>query len=207
MITKTYLEKLELHQVFDLAKFIVTENCKHHSKTALKAIAKEDVNRIYQEEVNFYKNAETYICKDKQGAINGAIRVLKWNYTDVLPLQKIFGINPYLAINTPDVNAVYHIGRFAIRQGARDINLLKQLMVCAIKPICMHKNNIAFAECDSKLLRTLNLLGINTTVIGKPVTYLGSETIPIIMNYQGLITFYNKNVHLVNTIPKSIAKA
>ena len=195
---RNYLEKLQKTQLLDLAEFVVTENFKHHSNNILPKDYKNDVNAIYKEEIDFYKNSEVFTTKDYRGFILGAIRVLKWNYTDVLPLQKFFGINPLLAINKPNVNDIYHIGRFAVRKDVRDINLFKKLLVCVAEIICSHSENIAFAECDSKLLRMLSLLGVKTTVIGKSVNYLGSETIPIAMTYDGIIDFYNTNNHLVD---------
>jgi hypothetical protein len=202
ILTKNYLEKLQENQLLDLAKFVVTENFKHHSKNCLPIEYQKDVNSIYREELDFYKNSDIYTSKNPSGSILGAIRVLKWNFTDVLPLQNIFGINPLLVINQSNINNIYHIGRFAIKKDLGDINLFKQLMVCAITPICKHKENIAFAECDSKLLRILNLLGIKTTVIGESINYLGSETIPIAMMYAGVINFYNENKHLVADVLK-----
>jgi hypothetical protein len=197
ILAKNYLEKLQENQLFELAEFVVSENFKHHSNNNLPNDYMNDVNSIYKEELNFYENSEVYTTKDYSGSILGAIRVLKWNYIDVLPLQKIFGINPLLAINKPDINNIYHIGRFAVKKDVRDINLFKKLLVCVAELICSHNGNIAFAECDSKLLRILNLLGVKTTVIGDSVNYLGSETIPIAMDYEGIIGFYNKNKHLV----------
>lgn len=70
-------------------------------------------------------------------------------------------------------------------------------MVQAIAPICKNKNSIAFAECDSKLLRIMLAMGIKATVIGESVNYLGSETIPVCMTYEGLIDFYNDNKKLL----------
>ena len=199
LLTKNYLTKLEANQLFDLAKFIVKENFKHHSNDILPQNYENDIDAIYQEELKYYNNSETFVTKNYLGVIVGAIRVLKWNYLDTLPLQKIFGINPLLTIATENnkINNIYHIGRFAIKKEVSDINLFKQLMVCAIAPVCAHKGNIAYAECDSKLLRVLSLLGIKTMVIGEPIIYLGSETIPIVMDYNGLIGFYNKNKILV----------
>jgi len=72
---------------------------------------------------------------------------------------------------------------------------------------------VAFAECDSKLLRTLNLLGVKTQIIGKPITYLGSETIPIKLTYRGTIDFYNKNKDLLQkereiyNLPQSVVSS
>ncbi len=72
-------------------------------------------------------------------------------------------------------------------------------MVCAIAPICEQKNGVAFAECDSKLLRIMSLLGIKAEIIGDSINYLGSETIPISMSYEGLKDFYFNNKYLVTS--------
>ena len=77
------------------------------------------------------------------------------------------------------------------------MNLFKKLLVCVAKSICNHDGNVAFAECDSKLLRILKLLGVKAMAIGESVNYLGSETIPIAMTYDGIIDFYKKNKHLL----------
>lgn len=197
ILTENYLEKLQKNQLFDLAEFVVVENFKHHSGNIMPKEYKNDINAIYNEELNFYENSEIFAIKDSFGAISAAIRVLKWNYIDILPLQRIFGINPLVVINKPDINNIYHIGRFAVSKDVRDINLFKKLLVCVSRLICEHKGNVAFAECDNKLLRVLNLLGVKTMVIGDSVNYLGSETIPIAITYDGVIDFYTKNKTLV----------
>jgi len=196
VLTKNHLEKLGQHQLSKLAEFIVLENFVHHADGVTPEDYKNDVKSIYREEMKYYDNSEIYVAKDYLGSILGSIRVLKWNYMDLLPLQKIFGINPISAME--NANEIFHIGRFAIKKDVRDIKLLKQLMVNAIAPVCQHKGNVAFAECDSKLLRTLTLMGIEITVLGESVNYLGSETIPISMSYDGLINFYNKYKGLVS---------
>ncbi|WP_075341694.1 hypothetical protein [Tenacibaculum agarivorans] len=200
MITKNYhLERLSKNQVSNLAEFIVLENFKHHTNQVPKNYQNE-VNDIHQEEMKFFHNAEIFVSKDLLGTINGAIRVLKWNYKDILPIEKIFGINPLNYIVNKNVNHIYHIGRFAINSSLRDINLFKKLMLCAIAPVCKDQNNIAFAECDNKLLRVLNLLGIKAEIVGESIHYLGSETIPIALTYDGLINFLNTNKRLLNEL-------
>ncbi|WP_299617567.1 hypothetical protein [uncultured Tenacibaculum sp.] len=211
--SKNYLQKLEINQIINLAEFIVLENYKHHANETLPSNHKEDIDAIYYEELNYFNDSQIFVSKDMLGTINGAIRVLQWNFKDTLPLQKIFGIHPLMAVKNDRVNNIFHIGRFAINKSIGDINLFKKLMVCAIKPVCEHKDNVAFAECDSKLLRVLRLLGIKATIIGKPIHYLGSETIPVALSYDGLINFYNKNKSLVTvetnynnteSLPKSV---
>jgi len=68
----------------------------------------------------------------------------------------------------------------------------------AITPVCKEENSLAFAECDSKLLRVMNIMGIKTEVIGDSIDYLGSKTIPVSMNYNGLKDFYIANQYLVS---------
>lgn len=206
ILSNNYLEKLPKNQLLNLAKFIVIENFKHHSNNVLPPNYQDDINVIYKEELRYYENSEIYTTKNSSGTILGAIRILKWNYIDILPLQKIFGINPLLAISNPNINNIYHIGRFAVNKDVKDITLFKKLLICVAKLICMDHGNIAFAECDSKLLRVLRLLGVKIKVIGKSVNYLGSETIPIAMSYEGSIDFYNKNKHLVENISENTLK-
>jgi len=197
-IERNYPTNLGKGQILDLAKFIVTENFKHHSNNVLPQDYEDDINAIHEEEIKYIDNSEIFVVKNDTDEITGAIRVLKWNYSDVLPIQKIFGINPLLAITNYNVNEIFHIGRFAIQKESKDVNLFKKLMVCAIAPVCAHKGNIAFAEIDSKLLRVLRLLGIKASVIGESIEYLGSETIPVAFTYDGLIDFFNKNKSLVS---------
>lgn len=202
-LAKNYLEKLHKNQLLDLAEFIVTENFNHHSDNLPKDY-KSDVQDIYQEELKFYENSHVLSTRDQEGSITGAIRVLKWNFIDELPIQKIFGINPLLAIHQPNVNDIYHIGRFAVKKGVNDLNLFKRLLAFVAKLICNNKGNLAFAEIDSKLLRLLHLMGVKTMVIGESINYLGSETIPIMMTYDGVINFYNKYKHLIDDAPISM---
>lgn len=199
ILKKNFLEKLNTNEMLNLSKFVVAENFKHHSNNILPKHFEKDVKSIYKEEMNYKRNSEIFVSKNYLGEILGSIRVLKWNNVDVLPIQKIFGIKPKSITNNKNLNSIWHIGRFAIKKNVQNITLFKQLMVCAIAPICKDKKSIAFAECDSKLLRILLLLGIKATIIGKSINYLGSETIPILMTYDGLIDFYNKNIGLVPT--------
>lgn len=210
--SNNYLEKLTFDQLPNLAEFIVYENFSQHLDTGLEDYNRNEINEILKEEERFFENAQVYAEKDILGNINGAIRILKWNRRDVLPIKKIFNIDPHLWLeNNPQIE-IYHIGRFAIKKEIRDINLFKKLMVCAIAPVCERNHNIAFAEIDAKLLRVLNLLGIKTVTIGNSINYLGSETIPVSMSQEGLLGFFNKNkslvsenilTHSVNIIKKS----
>ncbi len=197
ILTKNYLERLTTNEVYNLSKFVVEENFNHHTnKNGFKSI-KKDIKSVYKEEVKYMQNSKIFVSRDSLGGITGSIRILRWNFIDKLPIQSLFGINPLLTIEDKPFNDIWHIGRFAIKKEVKDANLFKKLMVCAISPVCGHTENIAFAECDSKLLRVMSLLGIKAKVVGKSINYLGSETIPVSFSYTGLIGFYEENKHLI----------
>lgn len=195
-----YFEKLELFQLSELSKFIINENFNHHCCGDLPVSYNNDLKAIYTEEKKYFNSSSIFVARELFGEIQGTIRILKWNYKDILPIQKIFNINPLETLSSDEKQLpIWHIGRFAIKKGIKDLNLFKKLMVYAISPICESKTGIVFAECDSKLLRIINLLGIKTCVIGNSINYLGSETIPVSMNFHGLIGFYMKYKSLVDT--------
>lgn len=199
-INQNYLQRLELDQLTELAKFVVEENFNHHCENVSAEKIDTDTEEVYNEELNYFKDSEIFVAKDFSGNIQGSIRVIKWDYETKLPLQKIFDINPLNVLNlSENLSSVWHIGRFATKRNIKDKTLFRKLMVCAIAPLCEQKKGIAFAECDSKLLRIMNLLGIQAEVIGSSIHYLGSETIPIAMSYDGLKKFYADNKFLITS--------
>jgi hypothetical protein len=200
IITQSYLEQLQLDQLTELAKFVVEENFNHHSENVNSQEIVKDTQEVYDEELKYFKDSEIFVAKDFSGNIQGSIRVIKWDYKSKLPIQKLFNINPLNILNnSKKTYSVWHIGRFATKRNINDRNLFRRLMVCAISPICKQKKGVVFAECDSKLLRIMNLLGIKAQVIGNSINYLGSETIPVAMSYDGIKDFYFNNKNLVKS--------
>lgn len=112
------------------------------------------------------------------------------NCSNILPIEKIINVNLNEII--PNENCeIWHIGRFAIKKGVdtKSFNVFKSLMAHAINEVCKTENSVAVAECDSKLLRILNLLGLETTILADPISYLGSETIPVLFTHKSLRRF------------------
>ena len=178
-----------------MSNFVVTENYKHHNVFGINSSATE-IQEIYQEEMTF-ENSKIFVTKDYYDSIIGSIRVMKWNGTNVLPIQKLFNLNLREIIS--ENSEIWHIGRFAIKKGVdnRGFNLFKSLMVFAINEVCKNENSVAIAECDSKLLRILNLLGLETITLADPIFYLGSETIPVLFTHESLRSFLEVNEYLM----------
>lgn len=182
--------------LFDLAQFVVEENYKHHDIFNIKR-SKDEILEIYQEELTF-DNSKIFVTKDYYNSIIGSIRVMKWNRSNILPVEKIFKVNLNEIIIDENCE-IWHIGRFAIKKGVdtKGFKIFKSLMAYAINEVCKTENSVAVAECDSKLLRILNLLGLETTVLADPIFYLGSETIPVLFTHKSLTRFLEGNNHLL----------
>jgi len=199
MKSQNYFEKLEMDQLSELANFVVNENMSHHTDNEEETEHIQDmITKMYYEDLNLFFNSEFFVSKDSSGEIEGVIRIVKWDYNQELPIQKLFQIDPLKLSNRKRRTPIWHIGRFATRKNIGDRLLFKKLMVYAIAPLCRKKRGLAFAECDSKLLRAMKLLGIKAKVLGKSINYLGSETIPISLDYEGLKEFYQQNKRLIH---------
>lgn len=200
-------------QLTDLAEFVVSENVRHHSENIYPANYISEINSVLEEERMFFQNSNVYVSRDYNNDIIASIRILRWDGKERLPIQKLFGINPLASVSYAD-SQIWHIGRFAIKKGVRNIKLFKKLIICAITPICQDENSVAFAECDSRLLKVLLALGIHAVPLDKSIKYLSSETIPIRMDFKALIGFYQENKSLVSenccslkTIERGLAKS
>ena len=177
----------------ELAKFVVKENYKHHKACETGENVSEEVKSIYEEELSLAKASQIYIVENNNDQMIGCIRVTKWDKKSFLPIHKIFNINPLDYIEETKNTSFWHIGRFAIDSYANisTISLFKILMMYAIYPIYQEQDGYMIAEVDSKLLRVINLLGMDTVRLSDGIHYLGSETIPVYAGKEGLSKFYH----------------
>jgi len=136
----------------------------------------------------------------KNSEIVGSVKVTRWNENSLLPIQKLFNIDPTGFIND-GFSSVWHIGRFAISKSEKEgAKLLRKLIAIAVYPICEANNSIMLAECDSKFVRVLNLIGLKTETLAPGINYLGSETLPVYSTQEWLTFFLNKSSHYENAV-------
>lgn len=190
--------RLDKENLYELAEFVVRENYKHHVGVFSSESIMEEIYNVYQEELQYVDYSMIFVVRNSAGKIIGSIRVFKWDRKTILPLQKIFGINPLKIIHQERDYSYWHIGRFAIDSfaGIPTITLFKQLMVYAIHPIVCDDKSYMIAETDSKLLKVMNVLGIETIQLGHSINYLASETIPVCSSKNGLLLFYKHYANL-----------
>lgn len=147
-----------------------------------------------------FENSKFYVAL-LYGKIIGSVKVTLWDGESLLPLEKLFGIK---CCDLPFADQlIWQVGRLAISKNYNPsgINLLKQLLTIAVHRICKYSDSVMLAECDKKLLRILNLLGIRTETIAPGIQYLGSETIPIYSTYEWLSAFLKDNLY-INEVSK-----
>ncbi|MBR4846118.1 MAG: hypothetical protein IKU98_06830 [Bacteroidaceae bacterium] len=193
--TESYtIWKISTENLFELAEFVVRENYKHHVGHYTDEEIRHEIELVYQEELLYADTSIAFLVRNLEGRTIGSIRIFKWDRHQILPIQKLFGINPLTSIHAGEEYSYWHIGRFAIDSfaGISTLTLFKQLMVYAIHPIIQTEQSYMVAETDSKLLKVMNALGIQTTQLGESLNYLASETIPVCSSREGLIPFYNR---------------
>lgn len=186
--------------LYDLARFIVLENYKHHQKLSDETqLCFDEIQGVYNEEVQYFSQSKIFVARNYENKIVGAIRVMKWNKKDELPITKLFGIDSINGTSLKDNNAcIWHVGRFAVSSdlGRGGLSLFRVLMMYAVAPICKQENGIMIAECDSKLFRTVSSLGMDVIALNEGIEYLGSVTIPMYATSKGLTEFVIRNCSL-----------
>lgn len=200
------LRRASQESLYEVASFVVRQNYQHHASANVpeKDELKVEIQRIYEEELTYFPYAVLYIVLDKKGELIGSIRVMKWNKEVLLPLQYLFGINPLEIIPIPNAS-FWHIGRLAV--SSSHTGLFKQLMLLAITPIFQEACGYMLIECDRKLLKVMNLLGLKTQCMGDSLFYLNSETVPAYASHEGLRGYYERFAPLYGVfVPEEFMK-
>ena len=179
----------------EIADFVVRENYSHHMYSFTEEDINKDIKSVLEEEVYLYDDkSHIYIARDSSGKMIGCIRSFHWDKHKILPIEKVYGINPLSAIHKEAKYNYWHIGRFAVAKdsGMSTLTLFKRLMALAVKPIVEDKYSYMIAEIDSKLLKVMKVLGFGTRQIGKSIDYLTSETVPVCSSTRGIKGFFSK---------------
>lgn len=191
---KTELEKL--------SRLVIGVNYKHHLNQ--RSYPDNEFEKIYREDIQALSDSTFYAIYDDKNEIFASVKCQKWNNSTVLAIEKDFRIDLRYFIHGLNFQPreVFHIGRFVIDQDKirknkslrqRRLNILKLLMYYALFPVFNNRLNIFFCECDEKLFTKLNFLGLYPKIIGVPKEYLGSKTIPVYCDYDGIKNFFYQN--------------
>ena len=194
--------KVELEK---LSRLVISVNYKHHLNQ--QSYPNDEFIKIYGEDIQALSNSDFYAIYDNKNEIFASVKCQKWNNSTILAIEKDFRIDLMYFIRGLNFQPreVFHIGRFVIDQDKirkntllrqKRLDILKLLMYYALFPVFNSSYNIFFCECDEKLFSKLNLLGLYPQTIGTPMEYMGSETIPIFCDYNGIKEFFNRNKNI-----------
>ncbi|OQY94181.1 MAG: hypothetical protein B6D37_09255 [Sphingobacteriales bacterium UTBCD1] len=177
--------------------FVVMENSSHHRNSFdYEAGFLNEIEQAYKEDLSLYESSAYYIATYNKTII-GSVKITLWDEQTLLPIEKLFGIRCKELSIFDDV-LIWHVGRLAISKNNNPygMKLLMKLLTLAIYSICQHTNSIMIAECDKKLLRGLNMMGIKTEILAPGIEYLGSETIPVYATDEWLKVFLENNCYV-----------
>lgn len=180
------------------AEFVSDANFEIHQG---KKAPREEIENFIFHENELFKHSFFYAVKLKTGEYVGAVRITLWDGKFALPMSREFGvdINKILRDRNLNPTEIWHIARLAVnspdnaknRLTAQERNfVLKTLLARVISIICRYEDNVMLAECDERFLQMTPRIGIvNNEVVGDPVMYLGSKTIPVINTAKNLSSF------------------
>ena len=95
--------------LYDVVKFVIFENYKHHSKVETVENIDEEITSIYEDELSFAETSQIYVAEDNEQRMIGCIRVFRWDKKIFLPTHKIFNINPLNNIQETLNSSFWHI--------------------------------------------------------------------------------------------------
>lgn len=192
-----------------LSKLVIDVNYKHHLHQ--QYYPHDEFLKIYEEDIRALSDSNFYAIYNNDNEIIAAVKCQKWNKLTELAIEKDFRVDLRYFIQGLHFQPfeIFHIGRFVIDQEKirrnnalmqKRLTVLKLLMHYALIPVFQNNLNIFICECDEKLFSKLNFLGLYPRIIGTPKEYLGSKTIPIYCDFNGIKDFFfqNKNINHVS---------
>ncbi len=178
--------QIDENDIHRAVEFVVKTNYKKHKAKADATQMKLEIAKILESEREIFKHSCFYMATTMDGQIIGTLRVLISNSSDIVLPDNV---------KHNSIHKVCHVGRFAIDKNNGDNlgnELFRHLVLLAFSHVCKHVDNILIAECDIKLHRVLQLMGIDIVKIGPSFLCLGSETIPVYAPYTSIIQYYSK---------------
>lgn len=180
------------------SEFVANANYLIHQK---KYAPDWEIQDVLEHETELYPHSEFFALKNSDNNYIGAIRATLWDGTFSLPMDREFGIDIQRVIRERGFKPteIWHVARFAIHNYKNSgiqmnfeerLRIIRILLSSVIKLICKHSDNIMLAECDERFLNINPFIGIvGNEIIGKPLMYLGSPTIPVINTANNLSMF------------------
>jgi hypothetical protein len=162
-----------------------------------------------REEDESYSNAFFYMIKDESGNALGTSMICCCEEGEDTPMQKEFGIKMQdITKKYPfNVNRIWYMGRFAIHGGRVSTNpdlskkrtmMYRLLLQAAFRHVVENDNDVVMAECDSRLYRNLNLIGVKPDAITEGKMVMGSVAIPIMSTGSRLRFFCDEYRHILD---------
>ena len=63
ILRKANIERLQIDELYDLAKFVVTENFKHHTSRINPLDYEKEINCVFKEELKYFENAQVFVSR------------------------------------------------------------------------------------------------------------------------------------------------
>jgi hypothetical protein len=147
-----------------------------------------DYREIYEDDLRYMPSAMFLgVCIDD--ILVGTVRVIRKNRDAaiLLPIEKEFGLNTHLLMESLDIDEIWHGGRISINKQTLNllgfprsisVKILKMLLRYGFAPLMENENNVMLVENDETFQKISGVLGIRWDILGPSRDWLGSPTYP-----------------------------
>ena len=178
-----------VHGYYDpIVSEFVAERYYNSNGYEFKSSLNELKELIKMEDKMYIDEAYIYTVYDEEGNILGSIRKILKLSNKKLPIEREFNVN--LQEYLDEYSRIYEIARFTIKDcNPRVLNILFKEGLKEYSD-----SSLMVASLDANVLNSLRRLGFNWKEIQEPKRYLGSITVPVILEKNKINNIFCRSV-------------
>ena len=155
--------------------------------SAMHGWAGDERDKMRRDDARYALDASVFVAYTEDGQILATVRAIE-RREHPLPIEQDFGVDPLVVCQgfgwVP--HRIFEIGRFArcAIPGVTEAvahRAVDEVLASLVAHCGRHLDNVAFASIDVAVLELLRRKGFPFLALGEPVPYLGSPTVPVVI--------------------------
>ena len=142
------------------------------------------IEKLLLEDIAYIKDSYVFTVYDKMHNILGTIRMIIKTENNILPIEREFDIDLNQIQNEAE-GKFFEVARMAVEPA--NMYILRLLIDQVLKNF--HKQDIALASLDIRVLKRLRTLKLPWVDFGNSKVYLGSITCPVYLRINSIIEY------------------
>lgn len=160
-------------------------------------LSEDDHQHMRHEDHTYFPHSTYFAFIDPHQQIVGTIKTTQKTKLVLLPAEIEYGIDlDHLCqqMNT-SLHSIWHTGRLAVNKhtlkilGISSRKMFMELLYKVFQHITQYPGGFFLAEADKRVVHLFHQVGINLQQIAQGKMYLGSESYPVIITHEDMLTW------------------